>query len=76
MNTDSQVYSIIIKWMISESTNPTYIQKLNEILQGIENKNFIEEFKHPRHLSLVMFGTNLFPYRIEQYREMAELIKG
>jgi len=74
MKTDSETYSKIIKWMISESTNKVYIQQLNEILQGIENKKYIEEFKHPRHLSLVMFGTNLFPFKIEEYREMAKLI--
>lgn len=74
MKTDNEVYSKIIKWMISESTNKVYIQQLNEILQGIENKKHIEEFKHPRHLSLVMFGTNLFPFKIEEYREMAKLI--
>ncbi len=74
MKTDNEIYSKIIKWMISESTNKIYIQKLNEILQGIEGKKFIEETKHPRHLSLVMFGTNLFPFKIEEYREMAKLI--
>jgi len=74
MKTDSETYSKIIKWMISESNNKVYIQQLNEILQGIENKKYIEEFKHPRHLSLVMFGTNLFPFKIEEYREMAKLI--
>lgn len=74
MKTENEVYSKILKWMISESTNKIYIQKLNEILQGIEGKNFIEETKHPRHLSLVMFGTNLFPFKIEEYREMAKLI--
>lgn len=74
MKNDNEIYSKIIKWMISESTNKVYIQQLNEMLQGIEGKKHIEEFKHPRHLSLVMFGVNLFPYRIEDYREMAELI--
>lgn len=74
MKTDNEIYSKIIKWMISESNNKIYIQQLNEILQGIENKKNIEEFKHPRHLSLVMFGTNLFPFKIEEYREMAKLI--
>lgn len=73
---DAEVYSIIIKWMILGVTNKSYIDNLNTILKGIENKMFIEETKHPIFQSMVMFGTNIFPYRIEDYREMAELIKG
>ena len=74
MISDSEVMTKIIKWMISEVKNKDYIQKLNLIIEGIEGKKFIEETKHPRHLSLVMFGTNLFPFKIEEYREMAKLI--
>lgn len=40
----------------------------------IVGQKYIDEFNHPRHLSIVMFGINLFPYKIEDYREMAELI--
>lgn len=73
---DSEVYSIIIKWMILGASNKAYIDQLNTILKGIENKKFIEETKHPRFQSVIMFGTNIFPYRIEDYREMAKIIKG
>jgi len=73
---DAEVMSKIIKWMISEVSNTEYIQKLNIMLEKIVGQKYIDEFNHPRHLSIVMFGINLFPYRIEDYREMVELIKG
>lgn len=73
---DAEVMTIIVRWMISESKNKEYIGKLNIILNGIEGKKFIEEQKHPRFQSIVIFGTNIFPYRIEDYREMSKLIKG
>lgn len=71
---DAEVMSKIISWMISEVSNAEYIQKLNIMLEKIGGKKYIDEFNHPRHLSIVMFGVNLFPYRIEDYRKMAELI--
>lgn len=71
---DAEVMSKIIKWMISEVSNTEYIQKLNIMLEKIAGRKYIDEFNHPRHLSIVMFGINLFPYKIEDYREMAELI--
>ncbi len=73
---DAEVMSKIIKWMISEAKNKEYIEKLNTILEGIKDKKFMEETKHPRFQSIVMFGVNIFPYKIEDYRKMAELIKG
>lgn len=74
---DSEVMSKIIRWMISEideENNIEYISKLKIILSGIENKKFIEENKQPRFQSIVLFGTNLFPYKIEDYRKMAEIL--
>lgn len=76
MKTESEIYCDIIRWMISEVKNKDYIRKLNLIIKGIEGKNYIEETKHPRFQSIVLFGTNIFPFSIGEYREMAELIKG
>jgi hypothetical protein len=55
---------------------PTISEKLNIILKGVENKPHVEEFSHPRHVSLVIFGQNLFPFNDNLYVDMAELIKG
>lgn len=76
METESEVYCNIIKWMISEVKNKDCIQKMNLIIEGIEGKNYIEETKHPRFQSLVLFGVNIFPFTIGEYREMSKLIKG
>ena len=72
---DAEVMSIIIRWMISEVKNQDYIQKLNIILKGIEGKIFIEEEQSPRFQSIVLFGVNIFPFTINQYREMIGYIK-
>ena len=71
---DNEVMVKIIRWMISGVSKKDYIQKLNLIIEGIEGKKFLEEAKHPRFQSIVLFGTNLFPFKIEEYREMAKLI--
>lgn len=76
METESEIYCNIIRWMIGEVKNKDYIQKLNLIIEGIEGKNFIEETKHPRFQSIFLFGSNLFPFTIGEYREMSKLIKG
>lgn len=61
--------------MISESTNKEYVKKLNIILNGIEGKSHIEERYSPRFQAIILFGNpHLFPFAIEQYREMAELL--
>lgn len=75
MKTDSEIMSKIIKWMISEVNNDLYIQKLNIILQGIDGKKYIEENRQPRFQSIVLFGINLFPFTMAEYRKMSELIK-
>ena len=64
------------KYPVSTKIDKDYIHKLNIMLEKLVGQKYINEFNHPRHLSLVMFGINLFPYKIEDYREMAELIKG
>lgn len=76
METESEIYVSIIRWMIKEVKNKDYIQKLNLIIEGIEGKIYIEETKHPRFQSLILFGTNIFPFTIGEYREMSKLIKG
>lgn len=73
---DAEVMTKIIKWMISEVSSGEYIEKLKTILGGIEGKKYIEENMQPRFQSIVMFGTNLFPFTMEEYRKMSELIKG
>jgi hypothetical protein len=60
--------------MIYQAKNPEYITSLEIILKGIEGKKYIEETKQPRYMSLVIFGENIFPFKIEQYREMIKLI--
>lgn len=72
---DNEVYSTIIEWMISEAENKEYIEKLNVILLKIKGKKSIEEDEHPRFNSLMIFGFNIFPFSIEQYREMTKLLK-
>lgn len=71
---DNEVMSKIILWMISEATNSEYIEKLKIILSGIENKKHLEEKLHPRYMSIVLLGTNLFPFKIEEYREMVKIL--
>lgn len=75
--TDSEAFTIILKWMMKEVSNAQYKEKLGIILKGVENQKHIEETRQPRYQSIVLFGTNLFPFSPKQYGEMAEeLIKG
>ena len=74
MPTDNEVMSKIIRWMISEVDKEEYIQKLNIILNGIDGKKHIEERHSPRYLSILLLGTNLFPFSIKYYREMSKLL--
>lgn len=71
---DPQVMVKIIKWMISEASNKDYIEILETMLLGVENKTHIEEEKHPRYLSIVLLGTNLFPLKMQEYRRIAEIL--
>lgn len=71
---DNEVMVKIICWMISEVKNEEYIEKLNIILDGIKTTKHIEENKSPAFQSRLLFGMNIFPFRIQEYREMAELL--
>lgn len=64
----------VISFMIKESKNKEYITKLNYMLDKVKGKKYVEEINHPRYLSIVFFGVNLFPYSKQVYIEMAELL--
>lgn len=74
MLNDAEVMIEIIKWMISEASNMEYIHKLEIMLERLKGKKHIEEFDNPRYLSIVMFGSNLFPYNMSDYREMVKIL--
>jgi hypothetical protein len=75
--TYNEAYEIVIRKMISDATNNYYILVLENILKEIEGKKHIEEMSHPRHLSIVELGINIFPFSDDSYVEIAnEILKG
>lgn len=72
---ENEAYTIVIEWMIRESSNKEYIEKLNIILKGVKGKNSIEEHEHPKFQSQVIFGVSIFPFTKEEYIKIAELLK-
>lgn len=71
----NDAFSIVITYLINEATNEEYINKLNIILKGIKNKKHLEQFDHPKHQSLILFGHNIFIFTDRDYIQIAELIK-
>lgn len=73
---DNEVMSIIIKYLIAQAKNKKYIAHLEKILGGREGKKHIEQEKSPAHMSILLFGQNIFIFKMEEYRLMAsEIIK-
>lgn len=72
----NEAFEIVISFLISEAKNEEYIKKLNIILNGIKDKKHIEQERHPKFMSILLFGHNIFPYKNENYIQMAEYIKG
>ena len=64
----------IIEMMISEVSNKDYKDKLVIMRDKIKDKKHLEELSHPRHLSIVFFGINIFPFSKNDYIEMAKLL--
>lgn len=71
----NDAFSIVIDYMISQVKNKELVDKLNIILNGLKDKKHVEEELHPRFQSLVLFGTNLFPFSDNDYVKIAEFIK-
>lgn len=69
--TDNECYTKIIEWMIDQSSNSTYINHLKIMVEKIRGKKSIEEFDHPRFVSIQFGYWNLFPFGDKEYREMA-----
>lgn len=72
---DSQVFTVILEWMISRAKNKTYIRNLNVMLNKIKNKKHIEEQDHPRFQAIQFGYWSLFDLPIETYRDMADEIQ-
>jgi len=72
----NDAFEIVIKYLISEANNEEFIKKLNIILKGIQGKKYIDQDVDPRHMSILLFGSNIFPYKNSDYVDMALLIKG
>jgi hypothetical protein len=70
----NEAYSVVLEYLIEESKNIEFIEKIKDILNGIKGKNHIEEESHPRFRSIVIFGHNIFPLRESDYFDMARLI--
>ena len=70
----NEAFSLVIDFMIFECTNKEIIERLKTILNGIKDKKNVEEFNHPRHVSLVIFGQNLFPFSDMEYIQIGELL--
>jgi len=52
----NEAFSLVIDFMIFECTNKEIIERLKTILNGIKDKKNVEEFNHPRHVSLVIWS--------------------
>ena len=70
MLNDNQVMVIILEYLLRDASNKEYIEKLNIILEGIRGKYYIEEHLHPRYQSIILFGTNIFTFKMPEYRAM------
>ena len=70
----NESFVLVIEYMISECKNKEVIEKFQTIIDGIKNKKFIEETKHPRFQSIDLFGYNLFIFSDNDYIEMAEYL--
>jgi hypothetical protein len=68
----NEAMEIVLNWMIGQARNADYISKLKVILRGIQGKKHIEEENHPRYMSIVFWGYNIFPYTMQEYIMMAE----
>jgi hypothetical protein len=71
---DNQIMEIIIDHMISQVSNKEYIEKLNIILDGIKGKSRIDEIYEPRYQSIILFGFNIFIFKMKEYRLIVEEI--
>lgn len=72
---DNQAFTIVLEYLLQDVSNKEYREKLNSILMGIKDFKTIEEVKHPRYQSILLFGTNIFPFSNTEYRKMAEHIQ-
>lgn len=72
--TDNDVYIIILEDLKRISDNKEYIEGLQSIINGLKGKDHVEEQDSPQFKSVEMWGRNIFPFTIEQYRKMAEWI--
>jgi len=73
---DADVMACIIKYLIRTATNKEYIKTLEIILKGIDGKLHIEESFDPRYQSIILFGYNIFPFKMKEYRLIADFIQG
>ena len=72
---DCEVMTLIVEYLLQDASNPEFKRKLNIILDGLRGRKHIEEERHPRYQSILLFGFNIFPFSIEHYRDMASLLK-
>lgn len=72
--TDSLIMVKIIEWMISETTNKRYHEKLMEIIQGLKSKRWMEEENNPTIKSIILFGYDIFLFDMKEYREIVKKI--
>lgn len=69
------VYSILLQWMISQSTNSEYADILRGMLNKTKGKKELEQHDHPKHQSILIFGNStLFPFSDDDYSEMVEIL--
>lgn len=73
--TDNEVYITIIEELIKKSSHKKFKEDLQSIIDGLRGKDHVEEQDSPQYKSIELWGNNIFPFKIEQYRKIAEYIK-
>ncbi len=71
----NDAFCIILDYLIKEASNKEFIEKLNIIKKGIEGFKHVEQERHPKFMSILLFGSNMFPFPDSAYISMAEIIK-
>jgi hypothetical protein len=75
MQSDAEVMVVVIEHLLRTSKNKTFREGLQEIVNGLKGKTFIEEEYSPQYKSIILFERNIFPYSMKIYRELAEEIR-
>ena len=72
--TDNEVYITVLTDLLKVATEKKFIDDMNSIIEGLKGKDHVEEQDRPQYKSVLLWGRNIFPFSIKEYRKMAEQI--